>query len=86
MRFTDPDGMKADDLILKRDATVLAKTQTTINAGLGGENFTNIDSNGKVTLNVCAEHIKNFTTEQKAFYEVMNDADPTKSYIKLDVF
>ena len=86
--FVDPDGMQAiagDDLILQGSESAIEKTKGNINEGLGG-NYTEVDKNGKVSLNVSEEQINNFTSEQKALYETLNEAiDPSKSDVVINV-
>lgn len=85
LRFIDPDGMRAEDLIFKfgDSKTAQAKVQANLDNGLGAGGAS-IDENGKVSLNVKREDLK--TDEQKAFFDVISNAsDPTKSDVVIDV-
>lgn len=75
LRFTDPDGMKAFDLIFKGSSDkAIDKTQSAINKGLGGD-YASIDKKtGKVSLNISQEQINNMSTSQKEFYNVVNES------------
>lgn len=86
IRYTDPTGLApSDDLYLNGEQSAIDKTKETMNQSLGGS-YTNVDPNGKVTLNVTPEQVSNFTPEQKAFYDVMNNAiDPSKADVTINV-
>lgn len=84
LRFVDPLGLAPEDLILKFESEE-AKTQTQANLDAGlGKGGASIDENGKVTLNVARDDLK--TDEQKAFFDVINEAvDPSKSDVIINI-
>ena len=78
MRFIDPDGMQADDLILKGSKPSVDKAVETINSGLGGK-YATVDDDGKVSLSATTEQIDCMTSEQKGLYDVVNQTmDPNE--------
>ena len=86
MRFVDPDGMEADDIIFKSKSgsnSAITKTQETINSGLGG-NYANIDKSGKLSLNVTRDKLK--TDEQKGLFDVLDKGIKAKTDVNIDVY
>jgi len=81
LRFTDPDGMAPDDIIITGNASAIEKYKNTVSAATGGFYTANIDSSGKVSLSETG--IGNLglemTAEQQAFYDdysaVVNSTD-----------
>ncbi len=74
--FIDPDGMAPaayDDLILEGEDTAVNKAVAAINNGLGG-NYVSVDEDGLVSLNITDEQKESLTKEQKALFDVVNEA------------
>ncbi len=73
--FIDPDGMApiANDLILEGEDTAVNKAVEVINNGLGGD-YVSIDEDGLVSINISDEQIESLDDEQKALYDVVNEA------------
>ncbi|MCL9807729.1 hypothetical protein NAT51_19590 [Flavobacterium amniphilum] len=91
MRFVDPDGMQADDLIFRsiggtskeaNSESAFSKVESVINNGLGGD-FAKIGNDGKLTLNVNRDDLK--TEEQKGFYDILDTAMQAEKDVKVDV-
>ncbi len=82
--FIDPDGMLAEDFILKGKKENVNKTIDTINTGLGG-NYASVDDNGNVSLNVSEEQLSNFSDKQKGVYDAVNGAVTSENDITITV-
>jgi RHS repeat-associated protein len=73
LRFIDPDGMQADDVILTGTKKAINKTMSTLNEGLGG-NYATVDKKGNVQLTASCEEVEAMSEEQKGLYKVLDQA------------
>lgn len=81
IRFIDPTGLGAQDLIFKGDAEALEKVQSNLDAGLGGSGVATIGEDGKVTVTGKRDDLK--TDEQREFFDIINEAaDPVINVIE----